>query len=70
MGLSFINLQIKEKLKNISNNVILEEFVCQQTALEWVSVTECSDDFAWDKLCGLGRKISKEKEVTDLAAWG
>lgn len=27
MGLSFINLQIKEKLKNISNNVILEEFV-------------------------------------------
>lgn len=67
MGLSFINLQIKEKLKNISNNVILEEYLCKQTAPEWVSVTECSDDFAWDKLCGLGREISKEKEVPVIA---
>lgn len=67
MGTTFYNLQIKIKKAKIPESMIPETCLCVQTAEEWTSVLVVSDSFAWEKLCALGRWLSRKLETPVIA---
>lgn len=67
MGTTFINLQVKAKLESIPQGIIPKGYILRQTAREWLSVFEADEDYMWEKLCRLGRKISKEQNTSVIA---
>lgn len=67
MGTTFLNLQLKTRMEEISADIIPKGYTCVQTAEEWTAVFETEGDFAWGKLCKLGREISRKLKIPVLA---
>ncbi|MBQ2936382.1 MAG: hypothetical protein IJD96_09130 [Lachnospiraceae bacterium] len=67
MGTTFINLQVKGKVQKTATETYEKGYRFKQTATEWFSVFEKNDEFAWGKLCKVGRQISKEADTLVIA---
>lgn len=67
MGTTFINLQLKIRMEELVNRGLPTEYVCEQTAEEWTSIFEANREFKWEKICQLGKKLSKELDVPVIA---
>lgn len=68
MGATFINLQVNTSSENVLEALVPKGYVKAQTAQQWVSIYEEKGSFEWNKLCRLGKKISKECAVCVIAA--
>ena len=67
MGTTFINLQVKGNVQKTATETYEKGYRFKQTATEWFSVFEKNDEFAWGKLCKVGRQISKEADTLVIA---